>query len=100
LYIHYIKYLRKLYKCQKIKFSFNKKNTFIYSNSYGGFFMFDNEIKIIENQDKVPLDYRLLEWRLMINRELYEEKIIDLKIYSEIENRILGKMKQIKINER
>lgn len=62
--------------------------------------MFDNEIKIIENQDKVPLDYRLLEWRLMINRELYEEKIIDLKIYSEIENRILGKMKQIKINER
>lgn len=62
--------------------------------------MFDNEIKIIENQDKVSLDYRLLEWRLMINRELYEEKIIDLKIYSEIENRILGKMKQIKINER
>lgn len=60
--------------------------------------MFDNEIEIIKN--KVSLDYRLLEWRLIINRELYEDKVIDLKIYSEIENILLGKMKQININER
>ena len=62
--------------------------------------MLNNELELVKYDDKVPLDYRLLEWRLIINRELYEEKVIDLKIYSEIENRLLGKMKQVKNNER
>ena len=62
--------------------------------------MLNNELELVKYDDKVPLDYRLLEWRLIINRELYEEEVIDLKIYSEIENRLLGKMKQVKNNER
>ena len=43
----------------------------------------------------LSLDYKLLEWRLMINKELYDEKVIDLKVFSLVENAILGRMTRI-----
>ena len=42
------------------------------------------------------LEYKLLEWRLILNRELYESKVIDLKVFSLMEQSILGRMKKIK----
>ena len=38
----------------------------------------------------------MLEWRLIINRELYEDKVIDLEVFSEMEKSILGRMTKIR----
>ena len=54
----------------------------------------DNEVKF--STKHLPLDYKLLEWRLILNRELYEEKVIDLKVFSLVESSILGRMKKIR----
>lgn len=43
----------------------------------------------------LSLDYKLLEWRLIINRELYDDMVIDLKVYSIMEKSILGRMNKI-----
>ena len=56
-----------------------------------------------ENEPKydtkyLTLDYKLLEWRLMLNRQLYEEKVIDLKTFSMVEKSVLARMTRI-VNE-
>ena len=43
----------------------------------------------------MPFNYKLLEWKLIINRELYESKIIDFKVFSIMEHLILDKMNKI-----
>lgn len=43
----------------------------------------------------LPIDYKLLEWRLILNRELYEDKVIDLKVYGMVEKTLLCRMKKI-----
>ena len=59
--------------------------------------MYNNDdIEVKFSTKHLPLDYKLLEWRLILNRELYEEKVIDLKIYSMVESSILGRMTKIK----
>lgn len=44
----------------------------------------------------LPLEYKLLELKLIINKELYEEKIIDFKVYRVMEQNIVSKMNKIK----
>lgn len=56
----------------------------------------DDEIEVKFSTKYLPIDYKLLEWRLILNRELYEEKVIDLKIYSMVEKSILGRMTKIR----
>ena len=56
----------------------------------------DDDLEVRFSTKKLPLEYKLLEWRLIINRQLYEEKIIDLKIFSEMEKNILGRMTKIR----
>lgn len=56
----------------------------------------NNDIEVKFNTKHLPLDYKLLEWRLILNRELYEEKVIDLKVFSLVESSILGRMKKIR----
>ena len=59
--------------------------------------MYDNnDIEVKFSTKHLPLDYKLLEWRLILNRELYEEKVIDLKVFSLVESSILGRMKKIR----
>lgn len=61
--------------------------------------MYNNDdIEVKFSTKHLPIDYKLLEWRLILNRELYEDKVIDLKIYSMVEKSILGRMTKI-INE-
>ncbi len=55
----------------------------------------ENDIEIKYNTKYLPLEYKILEWRLIINRELYAEKIIDLEIYTEMEKSLLGRMTKI-----
>lgn len=59
--------------------------------------MYENsDIEVKFSTKHLPLDYKLLEWRLILNRELYEEKVIDLKVFSLVESSILGRMKKIR----
>ena len=55
-----------------------------------------NDIEVKLSTKFLPIDYKLLEWRLILNRQLYEEKVIDLKIFSLVESSILGRMKKIR----
>jgi hypothetical protein len=56
----------------------------------------NSDIEVKFSAKHLPLDYKLLEWRLILNRELYEEKVIDLKVFSLVESSILGRMKKIR----
>ena len=59
--------------------------------------MYENsDIEVKFSTKHLPLDYKLLEWRLILNRELYEEKVIELKVFSLVESSILGRMKKIR----
>lgn len=55
-----------------------------------------NDIEVIYDTKKLPIEYKLLEWRLILNRELYEEKVIDLKVFSNMEKFLLSRMKKIR----
>ena len=55
----------------------------------------DDEIEIITKNKKYPLEYLILEWRLVVNRELYEDKAINLKVFKEMEKSILARMTRI-----
>ena len=55
-----------------------------------------DEIEIKCSTKHLPLEYKLLEWRLILNRELYESKVIDLKVFSLMEQSILRRMSKIK----
>ena len=56
----------------------------------------DDELEMKFNTKNYSFEYKLLEWRLIINRQLYEEKTIDIKIFSEMEKTILGRMTRIR----
>ncbi len=58
--------------------------------------MYDNDIEVKFSTKHLPLEYKLLEWRLILNRELYEDKVIDLKVFSIMENSLLGRMSKIR----
>lgn len=58
--------------------------------------MLEKDIEVKFNTKELPLEYKLLEWRLILNRELYEEKVIDLKVFSSMENSLLSRMKKIR----
>lgn len=57
-----------------------------------------DELEIKYDIKKLPFDYILLKWRLIINKQLYDEKTIDINTFSEMENNILKRMEKI-INE-
>ena len=40
------------------------------------------------------LNYRLLELRFILNRELYENNLIDINLYNKEENILLNKLRK------
>lgn len=56
----------------------------------------ENDIEVKFSTKHLPLEYKLLELRLLLNRKLYDEKTIELKIYNEMQEIILGRMKKIR----
>lgn len=58
--------------------------------------MLENDIEVKFSTKELPLEYKLFEWRLILNRELYEEKVIDLKLFSSMEKSLLSRMKKIR----
>lgn len=55
-----------------------------------------SELEINLSTKNLPFEYKFLEWRLIINRELYDAKIIDLKTFSLMENSLITRMTKIK----
>ena len=55
-----------------------------------------DNIEVKFSTKHLPIEYKLLEWILILNRELYEDNVIDLKIYSMVEKSILGRMTKIR----
>lgn len=58
--------------------------------------MIDNNIDLNFSTKYLPLEYKILEWKLIINQELFDEKIIDLQVKSEMERNLLGRMTKMK----
>ncbi|MGM9881951.1 MAG: hypothetical protein ACI31S_03825 [Bacilli bacterium] len=44
----------------------------------------------------LPFEYKWLEFRLIINKQLYDENVIDLKIFKAMEQSILSRLTKIK----
>ena len=58
--------------------------------------MLENDIEVRFSTKLFPFEYKLLEYRLIINKELYDEKVIDLRTYNEMENSIMSRLKKIR----
>ena len=58
--------------------------------------MLDKDIEINFDTKKLPFEYKLLEYRLIVNKELYDEKVIDFKIFNEMENSLISRLTKIR----
>ena len=58
--------------------------------------MLEKDIEVRFSTEQLPFEYKLLEYRLIVNKELYDEKVIDLRTYNEMENSIMGRLRKIR----
>ena len=58
--------------------------------------MLEKDIEVRFSTKQLPFEYKLLEYRLIVNKELYDEKVIDLITYNEMENSIMGRLRKIR----
>ena len=58
--------------------------------------MLEKDIEVRFSTKQLPFEYKLLEYRLIVNKELYDEKVIDLRTYNEMENSIMGRLKKVR----
>ena len=58
--------------------------------------MLEKDIEVRFSTKQLPFEYKLLEYRLIVNKELYDEKVIDLRTYNEMENYIMGRLRKIR----
>ena len=58
--------------------------------------MLEKDIEVGFSTKQLPFEYKLLEYRLIVNKELYDEKVIDLRTYNEMENSIMGRLRKIR----
>lgn len=58
--------------------------------------MIEKDIEVRFSTKQLPFEYKLLEYRLIVNKELYDEKVIDLRTYNEMENSIMGRLRKIR----
>ena len=58
--------------------------------------MLEKDIEVRFSTKQLPFEYKLLEYRLIVNKELYDEKVIDLRTHNEMENSIMGRLRKIR----
>ena len=58
--------------------------------------MLEKDIEVRFSTKQLPFEYKLLEYRIIVNKELYDEKVIDLRTYNEMENSIMGRLRKIR----
>lgn len=55
-----------------------------------------NDIEVKFSTKHLPFEYKWLEFRLIVNKELYDEQVIDLKTFKAMEQSILSRLTKIK----
>lgn len=55
-----------------------------------------NDIEVKFSTKHLPFEYKWLEFRLIVNKELYDEKVIDLKTFKTMEQSILSRLTKIR----
>ena len=55
-----------------------------------------NDIEVKFSTKHLPFEYKWLEYRLIVNKELYDEKVIDLKVFKAMEQSLLSRLNKIK----
>ena len=50
------------------------------------------EIELKLSTNKLPLEYNLLKWRLIINQELYENHLIDIYTFHHMEESLISRL--------
>ena len=64
---------------------------------HGGDFMYgNNDIEIKFSTKHLPFEYKWLEFRLVVNKELYDDAVIDLKTFKEMEQSLLSRITKIR----
>jgi len=59
--------------------------------------MYDtDDIEVRFSTKHLPLEYKLLEFRLMINKDLYDEKVIDFNTFKIMEQSLIARITKIK----
>ena len=56
----------------------------------------NNDIEVKFSTKHLPFEYKLLEFRLIVNKELYDDNIIDLKTVKTMEQSIIARLTKIK----
>ena len=55
-----------------------------------------NDIEVKFSTKHLPFEYKWLEFRLIVNKELYDEKVIDLKVFKAMEQSLLSRLNKLK----
>ena len=55
-----------------------------------------NDIEVKFSTKHLPFEYKWMEYRLIVNKELYDEKVIDLKVFKAMEQSLLSRLNKIK----
>ena len=55
-----------------------------------------DDIEVKFSTKHLPFEYKLLEFRLIVNKELYDEKVIDLRTFKTMEQSLLSRLTKIK----
>lgn len=56
-----------------------------------------DDIDVKFSTKHLPLEYKLLEFRLMINKDLYDEKAIDFNVFKTMEESLLSRLTKMRI---
>lgn len=55
-----------------------------------------SDLEVRFSTKHLPLEYKWLEFRLIVNKELYDEKAIDLKTFKAMEQSLISRLTKIK----
>ena len=56
----------------------------------------NNDIEVKFSTKHLPFEYKLLEFRLIVNKELYDDNVIDLKTFKTMEQSLITRLTKIK----
>ena len=55
-----------------------------------------NDIEVKFSTKHLPFEYKWLEYRLIVNKELYDENVINLKVFKAMEQSLLSRLNKIR----
>ena len=55
-----------------------------------------DDIEVMFSTKKMPFEYKWIEFRLIVNQELYDEQVIDFKTFKAMEQSIISRLTKIK----